>query len=652
MKHAVILAGIGLLAACSPGKERNPALPPVTMISSDSANQQSARFSPDGTRLFWWQPTAGKNQLWTAGADLSNPTIVAVTSLNSTPVLWSPDGSQIALSSSDSGLLQVGLIPAAGGAPRQLTRVAGVAIPVAWNPDGDRLTYIATAAGKGGGTFRSFVTSLSRGGASLLIPDEQRPNVGQWSPDGSRIAYVVIDGAKNTIWAADSTGQHARQLTTDGFEQVAEGASAWSPDGKELLYESRRTGTSDIWVLPVDSGAPRQLTRDIRNDWAPRWSPDGKWVAFVSDRGKQTDVWVVPAVGGEEIRVTDDVDGEDLMQWLSGSRLAYLTGRGQSGIWALSLTDSTERRLTPDSLHAGAPELSPDGKQVAFSVVRGGGVNDIAIVPLAGGPMRTLVQGGDNTDLHWSPDGSRLVFTSDRGGSQDIWVVDVAGGEPRQLTNWPGSESNPRWNVDGSAVWFVSDRDTRLGDVWQVPAAAGEPVRVTHLGTVSNLTTARGRPELFASVLGATGQFEVVQVKPDGALVPIWQRSNAFPNDILPNGDSLVIAEGGKGGNWQFRILPVTGRGEGQIVNDSGTVFSGNSNDWSLVVYQVPNGAVHNLGLRNRKDGTIRRLTSSSFDEGWVSFTPDNQTMVFQRSRSVRRIAVADPSKLLAGVGK
>ncbi len=652
MKHAVVVAGIGLLAACSPGKTGNPALPPVTMVSPDSANDVTARFSPDGTRLFWWQPAGGTNQLWTAGADHSNPTSVPVTSIADNPVLWSPDRSQIAVPSSNAGLLQVAVISAGGGAPKQLSNVAGVAIPISWHPDGDRVGYIATSAGAGGGTFRSFVTSVSHGGSLPLIPDEQRPNIGEWSPDGSRIGYLVIGGGRVTIWVADSTGHHPRQLTTDGFENFAEYESAWSPDGKELLYESRRTGTSDVWVVPVDSGAPRQLTRDIRNDWTPRWSPDGKWVAFLSDRGKQTDVWVVPAAGGREIRVTDDVDVEDLMQWLSGSRLAYLTGRGQSGIWALSLGDSSERRLTPDSLRAASPRLSPDGTQVAFNVDRGGGVNDIALVPLAGGPMRTLVQGGNNSEVSWSPDGARLVFSSDRGGSQDIWVVDVAGGEPRQLTNWPGGERSPRWNVDGSAVWFVSDRDARVSDLWLVPVAGGEPVRVTHAGMVNNLATARGRPELFASVLGTTGQYEVVQVKPDGALVPIWQRSNAFPNDIFPDGDSLVIAEGGKGGQWQFRILPVTGRGEGQIVNDPGTVFTGNSEDWSLVVYQIPNGAVHNLGLRNRKDGTTRRLTTSSFDEGWVNFTPDNRTMVFQRSRSVRRIAIADLSKLLAGTVK
>lgn len=85
-------------------------------------------------------------------------------------------------------------------------------------------------------------------------------------------------------------------------------------------------------------------------------------------------------------------------------------------------------------------------------------------------------------------------------------------------------------------------------------------------------------------------------------MVPIWGRNNSFPLQVLPQGDSLAIAEGLEGGKLQVRILPLTGGGEGQIVNDSGRVFVGSSPDWSLVAYRVPNGAVQNLGLLNRKD--------------------------------------------------
>ncbi len=655
MKHAfVFLAGIGCLAACDPGKAGNPALPPVTMLSPDSAYQRSARFTPDGTRLFWWEPAVGRGlQLWAAGADLGNPTMVPVTQIDiGQELLWSPDGSHVAVASSDAGVGQVVILPTVGGAPRQLTHVSGIAVPNGWNPDGDRISYVASAAGAGGGTYRSFVTWLSHGGDAPLIPRETRPHGGGWSPDGSRIAYLVWEGGQSTIWIADSAGGNPRQLTGDGFEglNILNMSTAWSPDGRRLVYESRRTGTSDIWVVPVDSGAPRQLTRDIRNDTDPRWSPDGKWIAFASDRGKQTDIWLVPAAGGPERRVTDDASVEALMQWRSDSTLAFLTGTGQSGIWAMSLADSSERRMTPDSIRAGGPTLSPDGTQVAFRIERGGGQSDLAVMPVAGAPMRIPMQGGDNSQYSWSPAGSQVVFWSDRGGTPDIWVVDAAGGEARQLTNWPGWEGNPVWSGDGSAIYFLTDRDARIGDVWQVSPTGGEPSRLTNSGSIAGwLTASRGRPELFAAAIGESGQYEVVRVNPDGTLVPIWQRSSAFPVGLLPAGDSLVISRPRSGGGFDQRVIPATGGGEGKPLLNPGEFLGGFSDDWTQLFLSIPNGATRDLALRDRSDGTTRRLTSNAVDESSPWITPDEKTVVFQRQRNVRRIATADLTKLLGG---
>ena len=264
--------------------------------------------SPDGSRFFWWQPSASGLQLWTAAADLKNPVKVPVTSVSPTQILWSNDGRQIAVASSDSGLAEVAVIPAEGGPPRRLTHSVGFAIPLGWNADGDRVAYVASTGGTGGGSYSAFVTSIAHGGTTPLVPDELHPYVGTWTPDGSHVAYVMAEGNHTTVWVADSTGHHPRQLTTDGFELVT-GDQPVSPDGKWIAYESTRTGTSDIWIAPLDSGLPRQLTHDVRNDHGGIWSPDGKWIAFLSDRGKQTDIWVVPAAGGPEFRVTDDIRG-------------------------------------------------------------------------------------------------------------------------------------------------------------------------------------------------------------------------------------------------------------------------------------------------------------------------------------------------------
>ncbi|HEY4101262.1 MAG TPA: DPP IV N-terminal domain-containing protein [Gemmatimonadales bacterium] len=644
MKRMMFAGGLLSLAACAP---KPSGLPPVTFISPDSANQSLARFSPDGSRIDWWEPSGQVQQLWTSDAAMKNPVKVPVTSLAMYAPVWSPDGSRVAVTSSDGGLLQIAIVPSAGGAPQQITHESGLAVPVMWNRDGDRIAYFATT-GSGGGTYTSFALSISHHTTTPLVPGESLPYVGFWSPDGTRIAYDVFEGSKQTIWVADSAGQHPRQLTTDGFEVFAQTDQVWSPDSKEIVYESRRTGTSDIWVVSADSGAPRQLTRDIRNDTRPYWSPDGRWIAFESDRGRQTDLWVVPTAGGPEIRVTDDADQETIDQWFPGSRkLVYTTGQGESGIWAMSLADSTEHRLTPDSIRATLMQLSPDGKEVAFRIDHGGNVSDIAVMPIGGGPLRTLVEGGSNSEMAWSPDGSHLAFISDRSGTPDLWVVDLAGGTPRQLDNWPGTEQNPVWSGDGSSIYFASDHDSRIEDVWKVAASGGEPQRITKSGNLNQVGGRTGRPEVLANIVDATGQFASMIVKDDGTFTPIWKHNNSFAVDLLP-GDSAIVAQPAAAG-FAFYAVPIGSDRDAASLLNPGDNVAYVSDDGSKILYLVVNGATRDLGLLDRKTGVRRQLTHTAADEGAATLTPDGKTVVFVRSRPVRRIAIADLTKLLAG---
>jgi TolB protein len=650
MKRAFILAVLGAVACTGRDRAALPkaeALPPVTLLSPASANHVKARFSPDGTRLFWWEPEGQTNQLWTADAKLGNPVRVPV--INNTPSapLWSPDGRTLVVQSSDSGLSQVVLVPPDGGAPRTLVGGGTLSLPLAWNRDGDRVAYL-TSGSATGDVFETDVVSVTRGGRSPLVPGEHLPLIGAWSPDGSRIAYMLIDHGRVTLHLADSAGANARPLTTDGFETLVPDQTGFSPDGSALAYESRRTGTADIWVARLDGSLPRQLTHDVRNDITPVWSPDGKWLAFLSDRGKQTDVWVVPAAGGPEIRVTDDASVEELMQWLPGSRLAFLTGQGEGTLWSMSLSDGMTRQLTPDSMVAGVPNLSPDGSRVAFLVQRPGGDKEVAVMPAGGGPIRIVLPGGLSDDhIVWSPDGTRIAFQSDRAGSRDIWVADAATGALRRLTSWTGDEFGPAWSGDGSAVYFAADSGARLSDIWKVPAGGGPAIRVTTSGAVQAPMTHAGRPEIYAVNLAKSGDIEPVRVEAGGALRPIYPRA-AGPVDILPAGDSVMIAVPAQGGGYTFRIIAANGRGAGTPLLNPGETFTAASRDWRQVLYQVRSGATWDIGLLDRATGTTRRLTNTPVDEDGAVITPDGKTVIFQRYRNVRRIAIADLSRALS----
>src|SRR4051812_11355842 len=79
---------------------------------------------------------------------------------------------------------------------------------------------------------------------------------------------------------------------------------------------------------------------------------------------------------------------------------------------------------------ARTPDISPDGKWVAFSYA-----GDIWVVESIGGTAR-LVTSHPAHDLYpiFSPDGRMLAFSSNRHGSYDVYVVPVQGGRPRRLT--------------------------------------------------------------------------------------------------------------------------------------------------------------------------------------------------------------------------
>ena len=112
------------------------------------------------------------------------------------------------------------------------------------------------------------------------------------------------------------------------------------------------------------------------------------------------------------------------------------------------------RTMTPLDLvslnRVSDPQVSPDGRQVAFVV-------------------------------------SELDLAEDRRRT-DLWVVDIGGGEPRRLTTHPAGDFNPRWSPDGAQLYFLSAR-SGSSQVWRLAMAGGEARRVTDLSLdAANLT--------------------------------------------------------------------------------------------------------------------------------------------------------------------
>jgi Tol biopolymer transport system component len=188
---------------------RPPGLPlgaPVRLIASTRADTWP-RYSPDGKKIVFASNRSGTWEIWTAGADGSNP--VKLTSLRGPSTMsWSPDGRRIAFQSAPEGQTEVFTIPAAGGSPARLTN----------HPSDDRLA--------------------------------------SYSHDGRWIYFSSLRSGRWEIWKVPAEGGDATQITRS---QEGSYMARESPDGKTLYY-CHKLPEKGIWKVPVQGGEGVQVT--------------------------------------------------------------------------------------------------------------------------------------------------------------------------------------------------------------------------------------------------------------------------------------------------------------------------------------------------------------------------------------------------------
>ena len=129
----------------------------------------------------------------------------------------------------------------------------------------------------------------------------------------------------------------------------------------------------------------------------------------------------------------------------------------------------TGRPITIDDLLAlpvvNDPQISPDGRKVAFTVTRADREANVYrtnlwVVPTGGGEPRQLTAAqAKDTGPRWSPDGTQIAFVSDRGGEKQVWVIRVDGGEARALTSGKRSPADLAWSPDSCWLAFVGKPD-------------------------------------------------------------------------------------------------------------------------------------------------------------------------------------------------
>jgi hypothetical protein len=343
----------------------------------------------------------------------------------------------------------------------------------------------------------------------------------RWGKEGVR--QYVFALRKSVIGGGDSPYQEAFQMEPDEWDQQFD---RYLKDRFKPFRDKER---------PADYGrdlAPNPEKSRFANTLSIEPSPSGDILATMTvNRGdRELDIVLVSAKDGQPIRnLTSGFDQSmgfeylafptlsvPLMSWSpQGDRLAYFvrTEKDRSLVLQNVLTRKIEVRIPMTTVDAPAsPDISPDGKKVAFSAMRNGQA-DIFTVDIETREIVNLTKDEfANYGPTWMPDGKGLVYLTRVSGNEKLFSMDASGETKKQLTFGTHDDGGAQF-LDANTLVFPSTatdpakpiepdvaRNGNIYNLWTLDLSTGELKQYTDAvaGNVSPviLREGQGQPRI------------------------------------------------------------------------------------------------------------------------------------------------------------
>lgn len=314
------------------------------------------------------------------------------------------------------------------------------------------------------------------------------------------------------------------------------------------------------------------------------------------------------------------------------------------------------------------PQLSPDGKLVAFTVQsvdmdKDSKPTQIWVTPVEGGTAQAITHAGaSNTRPRWSPDAKRIFYVSDQANGAQVWSMKADGSDERAVTNVPTGAADLTLSPDGKRMVFTSEvypdcaaKEATPGVPFEqacnkskldAEAASKMKARVYDALLYRHWTHYEGARRKHILTEAADGTGEVLDLTPGSASVPPFSLGGPEPITFSPDSAQVtyvanIDADLSTSTNSDLYTVPATG-GEAKRITtnpgaDEGPAYSPDgkylayrtqtkagyeSDQWRLAVLDVQSGHMSTLG--DELDKWVESYTWSP-DSARIFFTVDDR---------------------------
>ena len=423
-----------------------------------------AAVSPDGAHIAFTPNKAGP--IWVQDLDRLEPRVVEGTE-GARYLFWSPNSHFIGFLTDRD----VRKIAVQGGPPAVVCSFSlGQPRGATWSPDGNSIVF--------GAGFPTRLYEAAAGGGSPTLLFEPAEGEETLSFQGPRFLQTEDEG-RVILYSLTRAGEPqlvVRNLDTGATQELGSGALPFYSNG-HIVYQTSFFAPG-LWALPFSlknltpRGEPFSLDP---KGWAASAAGDGTLVYLGAPSLEETQLFWLDRAGrklGEVATPYRDIGEPQLSP--DGRQVAFATNP-DGDIYVHDLTRRITTRLSATPVDESRPAWSPSGREVAFS--RSQSALFIRAADGSAEEETLLDTSAREIMCDWSRDGRYIAYTvRDSVNEKDLWYLKRkadGGWESFPFLQAPSSQVAARFSPDGRFIAYCSDESGRH-EVYVRPFPEGE----------------------------------------------------------------------------------------------------------------------------------------------------------------------------------